>query len=129
MSKLKTILAQCEAATPGPWWTGKCEPTADGHALAWIGLHFVDCVGGQKNHKEQKDDAQHIANMNPEFAAQLLRLCIQQHEALKEARQVREALIGWRQRAWPGIDQRAVIENEFPKIPEALAAFERLDKE
>lgn len=34
---------------------------------------------------------------------------IQQNRALKEA------LIGWRQKAWPGIDQRAVVERDFPE--------------
>lgn len=34
---------------------------------------------------------------------------IQQNRALKEA------LIGWRQRAWPGIDQRAVVERDYPE--------------
>jgi len=33
---------------------------------------------------------------------------------LKEARQLRESLIGWRERAWPHTDQRVVIDKDYP---------------
>lgn len=41
-------------------------------------------------------------------------------ELSKEARSMRQALIGWRQRAWPGTDQTKVIDRDFP----AIAAME-----
>ena len=82
MTKTQQLIALCEAATPGPWWSGKCEPTADGHALAWIGIHFVDCEGGQKNYKEQADDAAFIAACNPAEIKRMVEVMLVMREAL-----------------------------------------------
>jgi hypothetical protein len=84
MTRTEELLTLAAAATPGAWWSGKCEPTADGHALAWIGVHFVDCHGGQKNYKEQVDDAAFIAAANPETIKQLVELVRLQHSELVE---------------------------------------------
>ena len=104
MTRTEELLALAEKATPGPWWKGKCEPTADGHALAWIGIHFVDCEGGQSNYKEQADDAAFIAAANPETIKQLVELCRLQNEALKRVKNVK-----------------------FHQIEEAIAAFNKFE--
>jgi len=43
-------------------------------------------------------------------------LQIANEQLKKQNRQLKEALIGWRQQAWPVVDQRAVIEKDFPEI-------------
>lgn len=66
-----SLLALADKATPGEWITGHMrEP--DGHALAWIGNHWVDPVTKVKGneYKEAADDAAFIASA-PLLAAEL----------------------------------------------------------
>ena len=37
-------------------------------------------------------------------------------DSQKQNASLKEALIGWRQRAWTGTDQRAVVERDYPEI-------------
>lgn len=82
MTKTEELLKLAEAATPGPWWHGE-QHHPDGHALAWIGKSFVDCDGGTKNYREQKDDAAFIAAANPATIKALVELVRLQHGALE----------------------------------------------
>lgn len=108
MSKLKELEALADAATPGPWWSGKCEPMADGHALAWIGQWFVDCEGGQRNYKDQPNDAEFIAAANPATIKAMCKLMVQMRDAL-------------------ATEHSAIYGNQ--KTVEALAAFDVFDTE
>jgi len=101
---LDQLIKLADAATPGPWWAGKCEP-ADGHALAWIGNHFVDCEGGQRNYKEQVDDAAFIAAANPTTVKRMAELLMQCREALDD------------------------VDDPLWEVREALAALDEFDKE
>ena len=56
---------------------------------------------------ETRDLAEHWAILAEQRRVEL-------GECRKEARSMRQALIGWRQRAWPGIDQTVVVDRDYP---------------
>jgi len=82
LGKLKLLATN---ATQGPWWNGVCNP-ADGHALAWIGTHFVE-TEHRIPYNSQEDDAAYIAAANPAVILELIDR-IEQLEA-------KQAMEGW----------------------------------
>ena len=120
LNELKKL---AEAATPGPWWSDQCEP-ADGHALAWIGNYFVDCDGGQRNYREQLDDAAFIAAANPQMIQRMIG-CMEVMATALESTETEMRYAGFSQYQSDNAMRKQVHEEAV----KALAAFNELNSE
>lgn len=59
------------------------------------------------------------------FLNESVKLREQRGRLVKQNRELKDALIRWRERTWPGTDQRAVIERDFPAILAEIEAENR----